>query len=77
MEENKVDILKEVTGQESLASDDLLDTTLIKKDKKTQLNELIELGRTKGKLTTQEILDQSADKPDIVLQDAGALLSVL
>lgn len=27
--------------------------------------------------TTQEILDQSADKPDIVLQDAGALLSVL
>ncbi len=57
MEENKVDILKEMTGQESLATDDLLDTTVIKKDKKTQLNELIELGRTKGKLTTQEILD--------------------
>ena len=57
MEENKVDILKEMTSQESLATDDLLDTTLIKKDKKTQLNELIELGRTKGKLTTQEILD--------------------
>ncbi|MBR5540146.1 MAG: RNA polymerase sigma factor RpoD [Clostridia bacterium] len=57
MQENKVDILKEVTGQESLVSDDLLDATLIKKDKKTQLNELIELGRTKGKLTTQEILD--------------------
>ncbi len=57
MQENKVDILKEVTGQESLVSDDLLDVTLVKKDKKTQLNELIELGRTKGKLTTQEILD--------------------
>ncbi len=57
MQENKVDILKEVTGQESLVSDDLLDATLVKKDKKTQLNELIELGRTKGKLTTQEILD--------------------
>ncbi len=57
MQENKADILKEVTGQDSLASDDLLDVTLAKKDKKTQLNELIELGRTKGKLTTQEILD--------------------
>ncbi len=57
MQENKADILKEVTGQESLVSDDLLDVTLVKKDKKTQLNELIELGRTKGKLTTQEILD--------------------
>ncbi|MBQ9862205.1 MAG: RNA polymerase sigma factor RpoD [Clostridia bacterium] len=57
MQENKADILKEVTGQESLVSDDLLDVSLVKKDKKTQLNELIELGRTKGKLTTQEILD--------------------
>ncbi len=57
MQENKADILKEVTGQESLVSDDLVDVSLIKKDKKTQLNELIELGRTKGKLTTQEILD--------------------
>lgn len=57
MQDNKADILKEVTGQESLVSDDLLDATLIKKDKKTQLNELIELGRSKGKLTTQEILD--------------------
>ena len=57
MEDNNMSVLKEVTGQESLASDDLLDTTIIKKDKKTQLNDLIELGRTKGKLTTQEILD--------------------
>lgn len=57
MDGNKVDIYKEVTGQESLVSDDLLDTSLIKKDKKTQLNDLIELGKTKGKLTTQEILD--------------------
>ncbi len=57
MQDSKADILKEVTGQESLVSDDLLDTVLIKKDKKAQLNELIELGRSKGKLTTQEILD--------------------
>lgn len=57
MEDNNLNVLKEVTGQESLVSDDLLDATILKKDKKTQLNDLIELGRTKGKLTTQEILD--------------------
>lgn len=33
----------------------------VKKDKKTVINELIELGRTKGKLTTQEILDTLED----------------
>jgi hypothetical protein len=27
--------------------------------------------------TTQEILDESADKPHIVLQDAGEILSAL
>ena len=32
-----------------------------KKDKKTQINELIELGKSKGKLTTQEILDSLED----------------
>ena len=30
---------------------------LIKKDKNTQLNELVELGRSKGKITAQEIMD--------------------
>ena len=33
----------------------------VKKDKKTQINELIELGKSKGKLTTQEILDALED----------------
>ena len=35
--------------------------TPAKKDKKTQINELIELGKNKGKLTTQEILDALED----------------
>ena len=35
--------------------------THLKKDKKTQINELIELGKNKGKLTTQEILDALED----------------
>ena len=33
----------------------------VKKDRKTQINELIELGKSKGKLTTQEILDALED----------------
>ena len=57
MEDNKTEIFKEITSNEPLLSDDLSDTSLNRKDKKTQLNELIELGRSKGKLTTQEIMD--------------------
>lgn len=57
MEDNKTELFKEITSNEPLLSDDLSDTSLIRKDKKTQLNELIELGRSKGKLTTQEIMD--------------------
>ncbi len=57
MEDNKTELFKEITSNEPLLSDDLSDTSLNRKDKKTQLNELIELGRSKGKLTTQEIMD--------------------
>ena len=57
MEDNKTEIFKEITSNEPLLSDDLSDTSLNRKDKKTQLNELIELGRSKGKLTTQDIMD--------------------
>ena len=35
--------------------------TPAKKDKKTQINELIELGKNKGKLTTQEIREALED----------------
>ena len=36
----------------------------VKKDRKTILNDLLELGRAKGKLTTQEILDALEDVDD-------------
>ena len=36
------------------------DPSLAKKDKKLQINDLIEMGRAKGKLTTQEIMDALA-----------------
>ena len=38
-----------------------LDEELPKKGKKMQLNDLVELGRSKGKLTTQEIMDAMED----------------
>ncbi len=57
MGDNKNDILKEVTSNSLMSEDDLLNVSLVKKDKKTLFNELVELGRSKGKLTTQEIMD--------------------
>ncbi|MBR5135057.1 MAG: RNA polymerase sigma factor RpoD [Clostridia bacterium] len=38
-----------------------LEPLLIKKDKKMQIRDLIEMGRAKGKLTTQEIMDAMED----------------
>jgi len=37
------------------------DLLILKKDKKLQINDLLEIGRAKGKLTTQEILDVLED----------------
>ena len=39
----------------------ILDEDIPKKSKKMQLNDLIEMGRAKGKLTTQEIMDAMED----------------
>ena len=55
MSEKNIDILKEVS-YDSILSEDALDIN-VKKDKKTVYNELIETGRAKGKLTTQELMD--------------------
>ncbi len=57
MADNKTDILKEVTNTSLLGEEDLINVPLVKKDKKTVLGELVELGKSKGKLTTQEIMD--------------------
>ena len=37
------------------------DLPMVKKDKKTQIHDLVEMGRAKGKLTTQEIMDAMED----------------
>ena len=57
MKEKNVDVLKEVTFDSIVNEDDVLDLSIGKKDKKTVYNELIETGRAKGKLTTQELMD--------------------
>ena len=55
--ENNVDVLREVANAPMLSEEDLVDIPVSKKDRKTLMNELIELGKSKGKLTTQEIMD--------------------
>ena len=57
MSEKNIDILKEVTYEPIISEDEALDLSIGKKDKKTVYNELIEMGRAKGKLTTQELMD--------------------
>lgn len=57
MSDNNIDILKEVTYDSILNEEEAMDLTIGKKDKKTVYNELIEMGRAKGKLTTQELMD--------------------
>ncbi len=57
MSEKNIDILKEVSYESILSEEEALDVGLGKKDKKTVYNELIEAGRAKGKLTTQELMD--------------------
>ena len=50
---------EELENEEELEAESELDDmpTAPKKDKATQLNDLVELGRSKGKLTDQEIMD--------------------
>ncbi len=57
MSEKNIDILKEVSYESILSEEEAMDISIGKKDKKTVYNELIEMGRTKGKLTTQELMD--------------------
>ena len=57
MTENGNDILKEMNTASLIGEEDLVDVSIVKKDKKTLFNELVELGKSKGKLTTQEIMD--------------------
>ena len=45
-----------------------------KKDKKTQIHDLVEIGRAKGKLTTQEIMDAMEDFA-VVLEVSNGLMA--
>ncbi len=57
MAEKGMDILKEVAQEPVFSEEESVDIAAGKKDKKTVYNELIEAGRAKGKLTTQELMD--------------------
>ncbi len=57
MSEKNIDVLKEVTYESLVPDEEGLEINVGKKDKKTVYNELIEAGRAKGKLTTQELMD--------------------
>ncbi len=51
----------EAIAEEGAMVDDLPAVPVGKKDKKLQIHDLIEIGRAKGKLTTQEIMDAMED----------------
>ncbi len=51
------DMIEEEIREEEAKADGAEETVPHKKDRQTQINELVELGRSKGKLTEQEIMD--------------------
>ena len=59
----KKDTIEEITETTDLAAEDLAAPELlpVKKEKKLQISDLVEIGRAKGKLTTQEIMDAMED----------------
>ncbi len=53
-------LVDEVEQKEEITENEEMDDgfePIVKKDKNTQLNDLVELGRSKGKITAQEIMD--------------------
>ncbi len=59
----KKETIEEITEAADLAAEDLAAPELlpVKKEKKLQISDLVEIGRAKGKLTTQEIMDAMED----------------
>ena len=55
------EIVSEAVAAETM--DDMMDDfdLPVRRDKKMTINDLVELGKTKGKLTTQEIMDVTMD----------------
>jgi len=58
MSKKDMEIDSEISGSELV---ELESVPVLKKDKKIQISDLVEMGRAKGKLTTQEILDALED----------------
>ncbi len=60
MKNNDSKIIDEISEDLDLAAAEAIPTA-VKKDKKVQISDLVEIGRAKGKLTAQEIMDAMED----------------
>ena len=61
MNQNESKIIEEISEDLDMATAEAIQMPVVKKDKKVQISDLVEMGRAKGKLTTQEIMDALED----------------
>ncbi len=61
MNQNESKIIEEISEDLDMAAAEAIQMPVVKKDKKVQISDLVEMGRAKGKLTTQEIMDALED----------------
>ena len=61
MNQNESKMSEEISEDLDMAAAEAIEMPVVKKDKKVQVSDLVEMGRAKGKLTTQEIMDALED----------------
>ena len=61
MNQNESKMIEEISEDLDMAAAEAIEMPVVKKDKKVQVSDLVEMGRAKGKLTTQEIIDALED----------------
>ena len=61
MNQNESKMIEEISEYLDMAAAESIEMPVVKKDKKVQVSDLVEMGRAKGKLTTQEIMDALED----------------
>ena len=61
MNQNESKMIEEISEDLDMAAAEAIEMPVVKKDKKVQVSDLVEMGRAKGKLTTQEIMDALED----------------
>ncbi len=61
MNQNESKMIEEISEDLDMAAAEAIQMPVVKKDKKMQISDLVEMGRAKGKLTTQEIMDALED----------------